>query len=124
MPRGRPVEQSPMRRQCEVNDRASLQAADCWREVEARPRFSRRFEKCAQRGGAATKSEAVIRRGPCFVAPRLRPKAKVKLGPTGLDAFSPRKPPSEGPKNPVDGVGLFVKFRARLTDLEQQAYCI
>jgi hypothetical protein len=25
------------------------------------------------------------------------------------------------PKNPVDGVGLFVKFRARLTDLEQQA---
>src|SRR5271168_3820923 len=30
----------------------------------------------------------------------------------------------ERPKNPVDGVGLFVKFRARLTDLEQQAYCI
>ena len=27
-------------------------------------------------------------------------------------------------KNPVDGVGLFVKFRARLMDLEQQAYCI
>ena len=25
------------------------------------------------------------------------------------------------PKNPVDGLGLFVKFPARLTDLEQQA---
>jgi hypothetical protein len=25
------------------------------------------------------------------------------------------------PKNPVDGLGLFVKFPARLADLEQQA---
>jgi hypothetical protein len=30
----------------------------------------------------------------------------------------------ERPKNPVDGIGLFVKFPARLTDLEQQAYYI
>jgi hypothetical protein len=42
-----------------------------------------------------------------------------------LFAFLPENPRSKRrpvrPKNPVDGVGLFVKFPARLTDLEQQA---
>jgi hypothetical protein len=47
----------------------------------------------------------------------------MKSGVSG--SFSPweavMKWPASCPKNPVDGLVLFVKFPARLTDLEQQA---